>query len=418
MAKATKKPLVTTPMSNVSRLIAQMKEANGDSSITTVSAAMNSWRYLDFLNPQAKLPCLTLEWLFGARGLLAGRIMQLRATFSKGKSSFMYLQYAAAQALSAGFCLHIETEGAGSPADYVASFGCNPHELMMQEIESLEECMAKVDEIICRIRGGFDGTISAEGRELKTKFTDPIDPGKASPILIGIDSLSSLGTEAGVGLDIADATKTGQISFHTNKLREYFRNRVGRFRDTQALLMITSHETAKIETGFKKSFGGPQKTSLAQEAIGIHGTYGIDLDLKAWNDENRGRIGDIVSIKTFKNKISPRGRGIELFLAWNQGFDLIKTDANFLLNHPASPFTKEQLYRHGRGITCKPLGEKPYPNEEELIRALYDNKDLLASIRETMRIRGFGFDFERRYQDLPDAEEPDDGVAGSTPAVP
>jgi len=31
------------------------------------------------------------------------------------------------------------------------------------------------------------------------------------------------------------------------------------------------------------------------------------------------------------------------------------------------------------------------------VRAFYDNTDMLNTIREKMRIRGFGFDFETKY---------------------
>jgi len=419
MGPKAKKELIKTPISKNEMLLQRL--AANSSSIMSASASMNSWRYIDFYNPLAELPCITLEWLFGARGLLAGRILQLRATYSKGKSSWMYLQYAAAQALAKAFCLHIETEGASAPPDYIASFGANPNELMVAELTSLEECLERIDDVICQVRGGFGGSVNAEGRAIKSKYDDPIDRDKEHPLIIGIDSMSSLGTRARVDTDVIDADATSQISYHTKKLREWFRDRVGRLRDTQTLLMMTSHETTKIETGFKKSFGGPGKTSLAQEAIGIHGTYGIDLDLKAWTDKEAGvRKGDIITMSTFKNKLSPRGRRGTLYLLSGQGFDLIKSDVEFLMTDPASPFTKEELYRHSRGISCKALSEQTFPNDAEFLHAFYANKDLLAACREKMRIRGFGFDFESKFQnlELDEAKEDPDGVAGSSTAVP
>ena len=416
-----KKELTPTPaVSKNAQLLDRLRK--NSNSIMSCSASANSWRYVDFFNPIQKLPCFALEWLFGCRGLLAGRILQLRATYSKGKSSFMYLTYAAAQALSGAFCFHIETEGASAPPDWVASFGANPEDLLIAELTSLEDCIAKIDELICEVRGGFGGSISAEGREIKSKFTDPIDAELEHPIVMGIDSFSSLGTSSGVNEDIADATKTEQISFHTKKLREYFRKRVGRFRDTQTLLMMSSHETANIQTGGKKSFGGPAKTALAQEAIGIHGTFGVDLAIKPWVDKDAGkRVGEIITLTTFKNKLSPRYRVVDLYLRTGQGFDMIKTDAEFLLGHSDSPFPKEELYRHSRGITCKPLSDKSFGNEQELLFALYNHHDLLSAKREQVRIRGFGFDFESKYQvpnlDEPDEEEKPDGLAGSKEAV-
>lgn len=413
MSPRAKKELTpSAPLSKQALLLQRLQENN--MSVSTASRVMNNWRYIDFMNPSAQLPSISLEWLFGARGLLAGRIMQLRAKFSKGKSSFMYLQYGAAQLMSKAFCLHIETEGAGAPADYIASMGCNPNDLMVAEIPSLEDCLSKVDEVVCQIRGGFGGGVSAEGRATKTKFTDPIDPNNESPIVIGIDSLSSLGMESGVDVDIADISSSAQLSYHTRKLREYFRNRVGRFRDTQTLLMLTSHETAKIETGGKRGFGasaGGDKSSLAQEAVGIHATYGVDLNSTPYWDKSIGKqVGDIVKMRTFKNKLSPRFRDLDLYLVWNAGFDLIRTDVEFLMNHSASPFApqegkEKQLYAHAHGITCKPLSDKPFKTQEDFLRALYGNTDYVMSLREQLRIRGCGFAFETKYQEQLDAQE-------------
>lgn len=385
------------------------------STISSASQVMSTWRYLDFWNPKDDLPCISQEWLLGARGYLAGRIAQLRAKYSKGKSSYMYLQYAAAQKRAQAFCFHVETEGAGAPADYIASFGCDPNDLLVAEIPSLEECLQEIDQLICQVRGGFGGSVGEMGRAVKTKFNDPIDPDLTAPIVIGIDSLSSLGSQAGVNEDIADVSATAQLSWHTRKLREYFRTRVQRFRDAQALLMLTSHQTAKIETG-KNRFGGgggDDKSSLAQEVIGITATYGLDFEASKWWDKSTGtQVGDVIKITTFKNKLSPRYRALDMYLKTGQGFDLIKTDAEFLTKHPASPFAamvdsnnKPVLYRHSQGITCRPLSDKSFKTDEEFIRAVYDNEDFIMGLREGMRIRGYGFKFEADFQQKLDEEE-------------
>ena len=416
-----KKELVpSAPVSRQAAFLQKMRD--GGSSIQSASELMRSWKFVDFFNPKTGLPSIALEWLYGARGLLAGRIIQFRAKYSKGKSSFMYLMYACAQKRHDAYCLHVETEGASAPADYIAAFGADPSALAVDEIESLEECIEKIDTVICTIRGGFDGMISDEGRKLKTRFTEALDAENTCPIVIGIDSLSSLGIKAGVGVDVMDAGDTPQISYHSKKLREYFRNRVGRFRDTQTLLMLASHETSKIEMGKRSFGGGADKTSLAQDAIAIHATYGADLDNRPWMDKAAGKqVGDIVTMYTFKNKLSPRNRRLELYLVSGQGFDLTKTDVEFLMNHPASPFAvpeqegevkeKKPLYRSAHGIHCKALSDKPFKSDEEFLRAFYANEELLKGFREVLRIRGYGLEFESRYAppDV-DAEDADGGV--------
>lgn len=403
MARGKKELTPSAPVSRQAALLQRLQV--NDPTISNAAQLMKNWRYIDFVNPKSRLPCISMEWLFGARGLLAGRVAQLRAKYSKGKSSFMYLMYAASQIMSNAYCFHVETEGAASPPDYIASFGCNPTDLVIKEIPSLESCLAKIDEWVCEIRGGFGGGTSAEGRQTKTKFDDPLDANMEAPIVIGIDSLSSLGRQTGVDTDISDAESTAALSYHTRKLRDYFRDRVDRFRNTQTLLLLASHETAKFEIG-KRSFGksGDDKSSLAQEAIGIHATYGIEFDAFPWMDKSIGcQVGDIIKLHTFKNKLSPRYRKLDLYLATNHGFDLIKTDTEFLMAHAASPFAPKngedkQLYAHAHGITCKPLSDKPFKTPEEFLRAFYGNTDFVMSMREKMRIRGCGFAFETQYQ--------------------
>lgn len=428
MARPKKELVPSAPLNRASSLVARMQHGGG--SIVTASQAMDKWKYIDFANPRCDLPTLTLEWCFGARGLLAGRIMQLRATYSKGKSSFMYYMYACAQLRNDAYCFHVETEGAAAPPDFVASFGCNPDNLAIAEISSLEECLGRIDEVIREIRGGGKGSIDPEtGRNKKSVYTDPLDPTMTAPLIVGIDSLSSLGIESKVEQDIMDMTKRGGISAHTLVLRDYFRNRVGLYRDTQTLAMFATHETAKIETGVK-SFGGPKKSSLAQEAIAIHGTYAADFDSNKWVDKEAGeQIGSKISIFTTKNKLSPRYRKVEMFMRNNLGFDLLETDVNFLVSHASSPFTKDECKRVNGGIKCTPLNDKTFKSNEEFLRALYGHTDLIMSLREKLRIRGYGFKFETDYQaklteqemaalaegrtDIATEEEPSDGVDGN-----
>ena len=389
--------------SKVSQLIGRL--AAKHSNIMTAEQAMKNWTYIDFMDPKTGLPSIAQEWFIGARGFVAGRIAQLRATYSKGKTSYCMLQYGAAQKQYDAFCYHVETEGSATPADRIFAIGADPKTLLQAEHSSLEDCLASIDELVCEVRGGFGGSIGAAGRAVKTVYTDPIDPDCEHPILIGVDSLSALGRQERVETDIADLSKAAQIGNTARTMREFFKDRVQRFNQKKVFLMLTTHETVKIDVGVK-AFAGPQKTSVAAEAIGIHVSYGIDFDSGKWMDKSKGiQIGDVIKLKTFKNKISPRNRAIELYLTTNNGFDLIHTDAEFLINHPASPFAdgagifegSKLCSRNAWGISCKPLSDKTFKSEEEFVRAFYDNTDMLNTIREKMRIRGFGFDFETKY---------------------
>lgn len=420
MVRKKKELIPSGPVSRAKALIAKLGQ--DDNIISTARDATASWRYIDFANVKLGIPILSLEWLFGSRGLLAGRILQLRATFSKGKSSFMYAFYGMAQKLAGAFCFHVETEGAAAPADYVASFGCDVDDIIIAEIASLQSCLARVDEVVANIRGGFGGEMGETGRMVKTKYVDPSDPDMKYPAVIGIDSLSALALETQVQEDIADMNSTPGLAQHSRILRDWLRRRCHRLMSTHTTLILTSHETVKFEIG-RAAYGGPKKTSLAQEAIGIHATYGADVSSTRYMDKEKGIVlGDVVTMKTFKNKISPRDRELDMYLIWNEGFDWAKTEAEFLLKHPASPFADGKMgdcRKHAHGIVCDRLGKETYKTNEDFVRAFHANADLVRECREKLRIRGFGFEFETKYQpSQTEIEDGQDGVEGIPEAVP
>ena len=53
------------------------------------------------------------------------------------------------------------------------------------------------------------------------------------------------------------------------------------------------------------------------------------------------------------------------------------------------------------------VSDKVFKTADEFVEALYSDAERLRKIREHLRIRGFGFDFEKQYS-IPD----DDGSEG------
>jgi hypothetical protein len=130
-------------------------------------------------------------------------------------------------------------------------------------------------------------------------------------------------------------------------------------------------------------------------------------------DKERGlNIGERVALHTHKNKISPKHRRATLYLVRDHGFDLVKTDAEFLISDPASPIAAR---RHSHGITCEAIQEKSFKNDDEFLAGFYANTDLVQSCREKLRIRGWGFDFETNYSptDL-EVEDNKDAIESDT----
>lgn len=389
-------------------LLARMAEtASGLHASTAVDYA-RSWRYLAFMDPKTGLPSIAHEYLLGAAGFRAGTVNQFRALFAKGKSSLCMLEYASAFRNGGAWCAHLETEGAGMSASRIAQFGMDPGQLAIPDkVDSFEDAVSFIDTFRCIIRGGDGGSINELGRKSATKFKaeDAEDPDCLKPILIGVDSLSALGKDDNTRLDVTDMAKTQQISWMTVKIREWMRQKAQVYQKQLVTLFLTTHETQKIQMGPMAMLGGPKKTSIAGDAIGMYDTVGIDFDASPWRGKDNGIKGTEIKLKVFKNKLSMAGRNVSMFLTVEDGFDLIHTDAEFLLGK-SSPFSEgagifkgaNLCKRDAWGIICKPLGDKRFKTEEEFVRAFYDNKEILDTVRDGLRIVGYGLPHEQRYK--------------------
>jgi len=391
------------PLTRAASLVGRLKHNQEDREVYCASDITKDWRYVDFWNPLQDMPTISMEWLFGGRGLLAGRIIRLLALYGVGKSAFMWLMYAAAQKRQQGWCYHIESEATPPPPDFIASFGCDPHDLVLERPRSLEHCFEKLDELMAQIRGGVaEKVMNPEtGKMVKTKFDSPLDPTFESPIVAGVDSFSALGLDSRVMQDVLNQAKTAQVAAHSLKMSKYLQDRSDRYKQCQALLMLAAQQKSKIETGPGAGRGGTKKTSLGDTPIGFHSTYSVDLTGHKYIDKATGEdIGERITLRTTKNKLSPKHRELDIYLVRDHGFDLVKTDIDFLLSHSASPL-RDVIKRQGgsnSGIKCPPVSEtKVYKSDEEFLRDFYANEDLLQACREALRIRGMGFDFETKY---------------------
>lgn len=394
--------------------------------VSTSHSMLERYRYVDFVDPKHNRPILSLEWEFGGRGLWVGRLLHMIAKYSKGKSSFMFFMYACAQRLTSGaWCNHIETEGASAPPDFQASFGVDPKNLVVAEESSLESVLETVDTLEASIRGEWGITVDPEtGKKVKSKFQSPLDPQLEAPIVTGVDSISSLGIEESSRADVTNISKAEQPGTHAKKIRKYLSEHVGRFNLRHMLLMLASHQTAKLNMGVPARMvaKGEEVNSRAKEAISIYATYEITMESKRWRDakDTTQVLGEVIEIFTTKNKMSPRNRKLNIYMRTAKGFDWAQTDMIWLMTNPASPFVDPVLQaqfgtltmRAGK-VTCPILSPtEKYDSVGDFLTAFYANTDLVMAIREALRIRGWGFAFETSYDETP--EEEASGEAGET----
>ena len=403
-----RKKLETGPLKgSVADVMRRLGQDHGISS-TTAEEYSKTWRFLDFRDPKTGLPSIAHEYVIGASGFRAGTVNQLRGLAGTGKSSICMLEYASAVANGGAYCAHIETEGGGMSNARTAEFGIDPRVLVIpDDIRSFEAVVEFVDTFRCIIRGGLGGSTNELGRRSATKFKteDAADPERTKPILIGIDSLSNLGKEDDADQDVTNASKARQPGWFPRQLKAWLRDKSKYYERDLLTLFLTSQETVKIATGMP-SYGPPEKTSVAGDAIKFFDSEALDLSVKDWKDRAGLKVGREIMLKNFKSKLSgAAGRRVSFFLTDEDGFDMIHSDAEFLLGKD-SPFADGRgifngtrlCYRHAGGITCRPLGEGSFRTEEEFVRAFYDNRDVLDTARDGLRIWGYGLPHETRYK--------------------
>lgn len=337
--------------------------------VRSAASAAQKPKYIDFVNPHKRLPCISLEWLVGARGFQSGRILQIRAQQGKYAEAFMLLQYGMGGLLARAHVMHVGTGGALPDAGRVADSGCAPEDLMIIESRSLDEVFAHVDKAVRGIRGHRPG--ESVGPMLK----NPVDPDMQSPVIVGICSPDAI---ADGNFAMPEASDAGPEP--ARELDRLLGSRVLWLRETQTFMMLA--------------------TSL-QAPVLSHADYVISLSSAPRRNGGRGALlCDVVKAGYVENGLKPKRRQLSLCLVSGHGFDLVKTDWEFLSRHPESPFPatgKNQLYRDSRGITCKALGSKPFKSEEDFLRAFYCNIDMHMTMREKMKIRGLGFAFENKH---------------------
>lgn len=198
-------------------------------------------------------------------------------------------------------------------------------------------------------------------------------------------------------------------------------------------LFVTTHETTEIKTGPGAGYGGPKSTARNQKAIGMALTVAIDTKDYPWKGGKEGKevLGSRQMLTTFKSKLAPRNRTITLFRKSLGGYDMAVTDLEFFMgdsknnnchNNPFMPGgflcpegAKCGITRVRGGYSAPMISDKVFKTADEFVEALYSDEERLRKIREHLRIRGYGFDFETKYT-MPEAEPEPVSVPDEDPA--
>ena len=115
----------------------------------------------------------------------------------------------------------------------------------------------------------------------------------------------------------------------------------------------------------------------------------------------------------FKSKLAPRNRTITLVRQNVAGCDMAETDLQFFMGDSKNNNCAQNPFLPGgflcpKGAKCgitkvrggysAPLVSDPvFKDADEFVTSLYSDPDRVRKIREHLRIRGFGFDFESKF---------------------
>jgi len=373
------------------------KDAKHKSTFYRASSVGSDWRYIDFIDLANKRPCLPLEWLYGTRGFLTGRIVKYLSNEAAGKSSVLLMNVGMAQATGGVWPCIWETEKTVPPPDYIHSLGCDPKNLLLQAPDTVKECLSGIPAFIKTIRG------------------KNVDPDKEFPILLGIDSVSGLGANA-VDIEEGDKKSEDSLGYHARQFSKFFREAFKLCAREDAILFATAQEKANIETGgmpgAKPRGGSKKNTSIADAPFAYHASWIIKLYHKQAVKDDGTVEGELVTMLSTKNKLAPRQRLVNVLmrkhsLAGDEPVWSFSQATVQLLFGPSSPFDQDKCQSGGGWYRHDALGGSNY-RLEDFVDAFYSNEALLMEVREKLRIRGFGFKFETDYaneEERNDAEE-------------
>lgn len=372
-----------------------LKDAANKCGVFTAHEACSSMRYVDFSDPvYHERGVLPFEWMFGTRGLPSGRVLKLDADPAKSKSTFTFLLLGMAQRAGA-IANYGEAERTPAPPDFIFRCGADPRKLWtFEDLMGIPDWESKWINFITTVR------IKA-------------DPKMQKVIVGALDSISGLAgddTEDNIK-DVEDpADKSQDVGKHSRKFSQFFREYCPLFAKQQAILIGVSQRKVKIGGGGGGFNGPPPPTSIAHQPWEFHSSH--VLSFKNEKKKVDGVELEHVTVTCTKSKFCYKGRSVVMTFipeAGDHSWELDDTSMLFL----NSSFSPIELHRNNEGRYWHEQvlgGKKLY--KADFLHEFYANADLLMQCREKLKIRGYGFDFETKY----DAGAPDETDQGETDA--
>jgi RecA/RadA recombinase len=390
-------------MSNIKKGLNELLKAANKSAKNRAcigSTVGSNWRYVDFDDESRNRPSLPLEYLYGARGFITGRIVKLDAGKATGKSSSMFMAYGMAQMTGGCWAIHYETEDTPPPADFMAHLGCDPEEVFIEHPEELTSFLDSVEDKVKTIR-------------------ESIDKDNKHPILLGLDSVSGIGVDENKvekkGGKKKDSNNSGQVAYHSRAFSKWFREKLKILAKNDVVLLASGQLKENIGAGMFAS-QDEQESTLAGKTFGFHATWVVRMTHSKWRDTKTGELyGEYITCRCTKNKVNAPNRFIKIHLRTTEnpiegntsGWDFTQATVDLLSgkfrNDPplGDRFSVKGAYYYIDGWN----NDKGLLKEDFVDKFLAD-EELVMEARKGMRIRGFGFPFESDFKTFD--EENDD----------
>lgn len=389
--KKSKKPKAekraATEMTLEEGLAHMLTKSKAAALVTRASESFDSATYLDFRDPKTGTPCLPLEWMFGTRGMITGRLLNMVAEEAVGKTSLVMMFLGMFQKTADCYTIYAETEETPLPPDRILELGADPTKILLNDPLSMRACMENMVEVVKDIR-------------------NQVDPEMVHAIVNCIDSVSSLSEKE---LDRESGEEDGNegTAQHAREFSKFFRSKLDYLAHQKCALITTVQEKESIGM----SFGAKSsKSYLAMRPIKFHSSWILEL-INITNKEviEDAEFEQCIRMRCTKNKLAVKGRTVDVMMFRDQrGWDFSMANKHLLFGSysPFEPGTYSQhkgLYMHDR-IKSKTGARVRWA---EFLERFYQDEELVMQCRENLKIRGFGFDFESRFQQ-PAEEAPTD----------
>jgi len=368
-----------------------MTKASADSKNRVYAGAKvnDQYRFLDFCDMRRDRPCLPLEYVYGTRGLMTGKLIKYEAKEGDGKSSSIFMNYGMFQRRGGAYVVHLESEEAPPPADFMHHLGCDPDQVLIEHPSDVGNCFERIEDWMTKIR------------------TD-IDPKKEHPIVISVDSISGL-----AGKDPNDKKAKGgdSLSMHSRAISKWFRDKIE---------LLTKHDTVLLCSGQLKanikiaSFGGggggrknKESVTIAEAPIAYHATWVVELYHNRYWVDGIGDMGEVITIKCIKNKQGDPQRQAKVRLLRPKhaegkvGWDWDEANKDLFFGNPTTKklcWPNDEATSGGGWYRHKDILENKNFRWDDFIEEIYKREDILMDVRNNLRIRGFGLPFETDYK--------------------